>query len=239
MSVCFLAPKLGVNVLYICLFRFLSQKCNRINTSKQSPVSTIRGNKSKVTACTNIGGDHIRTNENTNSPIEVEMASLQHDNMTMRIEGNISCVPNRTQKDKINVTNMFQVKPETEIKNATAKEPSTAIETTKLNVNDLSSEFPRQMIEPKGSLSPEHKKERDVLCTTGIVLVLLNICITPLNMTLLLDAMLDGSLSRKVKFTFMFWALVNSGLNPVVYVIKMKAFRNVMRRCMGRCVVIC
>ena len=220
--------------IYICLCRYLTKKWNRINMSKQSPVSTIHGDKSKVT---NIGDDHIRTNENTNSPIEVEIASLQHDNRTMRIEGNINCVPNRTQKDKINITNLFQVKTETENKNATAKDPSTAVEAN--NVNDLSSEFHRQKIEPKCPISPEQRKERDVLCTIGIVLVLMNICITPLNMTLLFDTILDGSLSRKVKFTSMVWALVNSGLNPVVYALKIKAFRDVVRRCMDRCVAMC
>ena len=85
-------------------------------------------------------------------------------------------------------------------------------------------------------MSGEYRKERDVLCTIGIVLLLLNLCITPLNMTVLLELILDEPLSRKVKFIFMFLALVNSGLNPIVYAIKMKSFRDVVSRYKGKCV---
>ena len=68
---------------------------------------------------------------------------------------------------------------------------------------------------------------------------MLHLCITPLNMTSILKIINDGPLSRKVKFILMVLALVNSGLNPIVYVIKMKSFRDLVSRNRDTCVAIC
>ena len=82
-------------------------------------------------------------------------------------------------------------------------------------------------------------KERDVLYTIGIILLLLNIFMTPLNLLFLTEMILDGFLSRKVKSILMCLALINSGLNPLVYAFKMKPFRDVLKHDKDRCYAFC
>ena len=98
---------------------------------------------------------------------------------------------------------MFQVKTETETKNVTSKESSNTHAT--YYENDLSPDLRRNKMDPDFQGTRSYRKERDALCAIGIVLILLNHCITPLNMTLLMELINDGSLSRKVKLILMFW----------------------------------
>ena len=220
LAVFFITPQIGVNILYIWLFRFLSKQWNRIDTSKRSmaSISVILENKSKVVVSKNTGSDLSKAEGNR---ISLNGGDRHNDS-------------GYTHKDK---RNLFEVKTDTETENEPVKESLKAIEIN--NSKDILTKLYRNKTETQNFVPGGYRKERDVLCTIGIVLLLLNICITPFNMTLLLELVLDEPLSRKVKFIFIFLALVNSGLNPIVYAIKMKSFRGVVSRYNSKCVAKC
>ena len=152
LSVFFVTPQIGVNVLYIYLFRYLSKKWGRIAKSRQSAtqVSVIPANKAKVTVCTNICENFIKAEENR--------VSLNG------VDGNSES--SRAQKER-KILTVFQVKTETDTKSETSKESSNSHETNR--ENDLSPDLRRNKMNPDFPGTRSYRKERDVLCTIGII----------------------------------------------------------------------
>ena len=114
-------------------------------------------------------------------------------------------------------------------------------ETDNQNASSYSSgtNISRQITAPDGRKPLSIQMEKEVICTIGILLLLLNICITPLNLLLVIELNLDDFLSRKVKFIILSFALINSGLNPFVYAFKLKPFREILKCHKDRCVAFC
>ena len=79
------------------------------------------------------------------------------------------------------------------------------------------------------------KGQREVLITIGIILLVLNICITPINVIFLIELSTDYSLSRDVKFVFMAMALLNSALDPFIYALRIKQFKESLRKTFIKC----
>ena len=72
--------------------------------------------------------------------------------------------------------------------------------------------------------------QKRVLLTIGILLVCLNVFMTPLNLLTLFEFLHTGYLSRRVKFIFMNMAILNSALNPVINVFRIKSFKEALRQ---------
>ena len=79
------------------------------------------------------------------------------------------------------------------------------------------------------------KGQREVLITIGIILLVLNICITPINIVFLIELSTDYSLSRDVKFVFMAMALLNSALDPFIYALRIKQVKETLRKTFIKC----
>ena len=121
------------------------------------------------------------------------------------------------------------------------RDSRTIQETENQNASSYSSwaNISRQITSPDGRKSSGPQREKEVLCTIGIILILLNIFITPLNLLFLTELIHDGFLSRNTKFVLMFLALVNSGLNPLVYAFKMKPFKDALKCKKNKCAALC
>ena len=76
------------------------------------------------------------------------------------------------------------------------------------------------------------KGQKDVLCTIGVLLLVLNIFMTPLNFLVIIELISDNLLTRKVKFILTALALVNSALNPIIYTLRIQPFRKALK---GNC----
>ena len=297
----FLLPQAGMNVLYICLFRYLSEKWNfkarnkrtkqtvvllsfsRFNTTVQassSPTVNIDATRQfdEPATLNNIVNERRVENATVNSsnekyigldleddPVkscaEISKSDLPHTKISNSYsdihEEEYDSNEQNQMHNKLNPTafvepsyvnnhgssNALGVPMKTAQYSETEKEIRNMTESENQNASSFSSwtNISRQTAAPEGCkpLTCSSKKEREVLCTIGIILLLLNMFITPLNLLLLIELIHDGLLSRKVKFILMFLALINSGLNPLVYALKMKPFREVLKRHKDRCAAFC
>ena len=73
------------------------------------------------------------------------------------------------------------------------------------------------------------KGQRDVLVTIGLLLLVLNVFMSPLNAIVIFELINDGLLTRKVKFGLFALSLMNSALNPVIYTLRIKPFRESLK----------
>ena len=73
-------------------------------------------------------------------------------------------------------------------------------------------------------------KQKQVLVTIGIILLMSNIFMVPLCLTTCLELINDGLLSRKVKFILVSIALMNSGINPIINALRIKPFSDALSR---------
>lgn len=67
--------------------------------------------------------------------------------------------------------------------------------------------------------------QKKVLMTIGILLIILNVFMTPLDCLTLFEFLHSGYLSRSVKFIFMAMAIFNSALNPIINMLRIKPFQ--------------
>lgn len=84
-----------------------------------------------------------------------------------------------------------------------------------------------------------YRSQKDVLITIGLILLVVNVFMTPLNLLVIIELISHGFLTRKVKFVFMAFALMNSVLNPIIYALRIKPFRNVFVRNSKTCIRLC
>ena len=72
--------------------------------------------------------------------------------------------------------------------------------------------------------------QKRVLMTIGILLVILNVFMTPLDCLTVFESLHTGYLSRTVKFIFMNMAILNSALNPIINVFRIKPFKDALKQ---------
>ena len=84
-----------------------------------------------------------------------------------------------------------------------------------------------------------YRSQREVLITIGLILLVLNVFMTPLNLLVIIELISHGFLTRKVKFVIMAFALINSALNPIIYALRIKPFRDVFARNSKACMRLC
>ena len=82
--------------------------------------------------------------------------------------------------------------------------------------------------------------QKRVLVTIGILLVILNVFMTPLDFLTLFEFLHKGYLSRRVKFIFMNMAILNSALNPIINVFRVRPFREALKmKALKLCRLLC
>ena len=73
------------------------------------------------------------------------------------------------------------------------------------------------------------QKQKEVLITLGLLLLVLNVFMTPLNLIGFLEVVSEVNLGRGTKFFLMGMAIVNSSLNPVINVCRIKHLRDAVK----------
>ena len=74
------------------------------------------------------------------------------------------------------------------------------------------------------------ERQRRVLVTFGILLTALNLFMTPLDFMTIIEIIRNRPLSRSVRIVFVTMAMLNSALNPVINIWRMKPFRELMKQ---------
>ena len=69
------------------------------------------------------------------------------------------------------------------------------------------------------------EKQNRVLVTFGILVLSLNVFMGPLSSMVIIEMIIDGPLSRDVRFVFVAMAMLNSGFNPIINTWRIKPFR--------------
>ena len=72
------------------------------------------------------------------------------------------------------------------------------------------------------------EKQKRSMVTFGILLMSLNVFMTPLNFIVIIQ-MITGPLSRGVRFLFITMAMLNSAFNPLINIWRIRPFRVIMR----------
>ena len=73
------------------------------------------------------------------------------------------------------------------------------------------------------------EKQKHVLVTFGILLISLNVFMTPLDFLAIIEMFNNGPLPRSVRFVCAMMAMLNSALNPVINIWRIKPFRLIIR----------
>ena len=129
--------------------------------------------------------------------------------------------------------------PGTELKGEACTNQCSTTRVTEPNTHDIvpikmaNSKTSRPIVEPgnprktNGRLGLE--RQRRVLVTFGILLVSLNIFMTPLSFLPIIEMILNRPMPRSVRFVFMMLAMLNSALNPVINMWRIKPFWAIMK----------
>ena len=78
------------------------------------------------------------------------------------------------------------------------------------------------------------KEQKGVVITIGILLLGLNIFMTPVLVIPLVNIHTDSMLSGSTKLIMALFPLLNSMINPLVYIFRIRSFRNILRQACGK-----
>lgn len=82
------------------------------------------------------------------------------------------------------------------------------------------------------------KEQRRILITMGILLLVLNICMTPLDIMFVIERQTGIVLNDRIRSSIFAISLINSALNPLVYSFRLRVFRecciSMTRKVFGR-----
>ena len=72
------------------------------------------------------------------------------------------------------------------------------------------------------------REERKVNITIGLFLLVLNVFMTPVSLIVIVELFASSPLSRQVKFSMVIFPLINSVINPIIYMLRIKPLRQVI-----------
>ena len=72
------------------------------------------------------------------------------------------------------------------------------------------------------------REEKSVNITIGLFLLVLNVFMTPVSMIAIVELFASSPLSRQVKFSMVIFPLINSVINPIIYMFRIKPLREVI-----------
>lgn len=75
------------------------------------------------------------------------------------------------------------------------------------------------------NIKRRYAEQRQVMITIGIILMVLNISMTPLDVSFALERSTANELSRKAKFIMVSMSLLNSAINPLIYAFRIRPLR--------------
>ena len=215
-----LTPQIGMNVVYIYMLVFLLRQWKRVDIlrgNSRPTATTYDGvwnttqaasiEETKFTIPTAVGTSSIITKESDNKP---KVDRLQK---------------NREENDRND-------KPITKTWKNVSYDDITGNQANK-SIEDRGTKDHGRKSKGRNFKKAENKEgklgvsgQRDVIITIGLLLIILNVFMTPLTFLAIVESLGAQLLSRQVKFIIMILALMNSALNPFVYIARIKPFRH-------------
>ena len=215
-----LTPQIGMNVVYIYMLVFLLRQWKRVDI--------LRGN-SRPTATTSDGVWNT-----------TQAASIEETKFTIPTAVCTSSIITKENDNKPNVDRLQNNREE----NDSNDKPITKI-WKNVSYDDITGNQANESMEDRGTKDHGRKSkgrhfkkaenkegklgvsgQRDVIITIGLLLIILNVFMTPLTFLAIVESLGTQLLSRQVKFIIMILALMNSALNPFVYIARIKPFRH-------------
>ena len=237
-----LIPHIGMNVIYVYMLVFLLKKWNRINvlvgpsnsvatTSRCADESTRLSSTLNIEMVSRISNSEMPDSDNTLKPV-APVWSCEGSGCNRVIPINqpnldVPILPNVNNDTGNNIVN-----------NVFLKDGSANFRSDNNQIIKRASPINRQ-VKRKRTAKLGVRGQKDVLITIGILLLVLNVFMTPLSFLVIAEVVNVDLLNRQVKFTIMVLALMNSALNPIIYMFRIKPFREALgglwNRVFSRC----
>ena len=230
-NVIFLIPQVGMTVSYIYMMWYLLKKWRRINIRRvqsEIPINLVGPSTSHSTTTTTKSSEKTSTNQGISSSNKVPtnynqvakdtIISIQHDDPKGTKHGGTNTDQNSQMGLTDDITQADNESCSRRVKLATEAE----------NIRFTSSEqFTVLVSNTAGEV--HYKRQKDVLITIGLILLVVNIFMTPLNIIVLIDLIDFNLLGRNIKFGLFTFSFMNSALNPFIYSLRIKPFKNAIR----------
>ena len=211
-----------INIIYVYLFVYLRKRLRTINTAQITSKYPPKENSQRSNRV------HDNALPPLETPLDIQTKPPSKVQSVSSICGGPGCSTDHAQT-KCRYINVKEVgntttneSPSNREKESDAKVPDTALiarargqEGTKL----------RCTYDNRLGL----QKQRRVLVTIGILLISLNVFMTPLDFVFLIEIFNFGQLTRGVRFVFVAMAMLNSALNPVINIWRIKPFQAILK----------
>lgn len=253
LNVNLLTPQIGMNVVYIYMLVFLLRQWRRVNSlrgNSKRPATTSDGiwNTSQGTSAVDTKttlqyttGDRSNVTANNTNKSEIYSEHNSEDNK------NIGAKPiDELGKDTKETPSTIRLEHQESVR---------FIKTKTVHLNDDNNgneDVGKSLIVDKRIESSYHTEtsvgksiqrqtlkkregrlgingQKDVVITIGLLLIILNVSMTPLTFLAVVESLNINLLGRQTKFIIMVLALMNSALNPVIYIFRIKPFREALK----------
>ena len=203
-----LTPHIGMNVSYIYMLIFLLRKWKRLDILRDHSTTAATVATSSRTIGNTSSGSSIMKTEITSQNRNSEIPDCGIHIISQSETGTLS-----EAKGRVVMRNVFinSKQSNNDVANKTHKGKT------------------RQQLTRKSKGNLGMRGQKDVLITIGLLLLVLNVFMTPLTFLVVIESLNVDLLSRKVKFIVMVFALMNSALNPFIYIFRIKPFRQAIR----------
>ena len=229
----FLPPHICINIIYVYLFMYLRKRLRTTDTAHISSKHLQEDKTSNPSDDDNQVGNSLHHNDMTpvedsklvNSKPLSNVLSIEPGSSTGRTQTKCRYINvkelgtkltselqgNRDVESDVNIDKVGNV-PEKALKARANGKERTKLRSTRPCNNRLGLE-----------------RQRRLLITIGILLISLNVFMTPLDFTFIVEFLHSGYLTRKVKFIFITMAVLNSALNPVINILRIKPFQAILK----------
>ena len=241
LNVACIIPHLATNIIYFKILKFLLRKWNRIGTMRhrntQSTTSRREANVSiENTRQVNVGASSSRSGVNlavdnirqinageTTSKRGINLFEWNRVKNNRQVHTETTPTRRGAALSEGNIFTLTDEKTENKTNKARALNPVN----TENTVNERHNVNRRQ--NPVKRISSNVAEQKDVFITIGVLLITLNISIIPVLLMPLVDLLTDQSLSLETKAMMALMPLLNSLINPIIYIVRVKTFREALR----------
>ena len=202
--------QISINIIYVYLLMYLRKKLKTIHVAQAMPKRQIKDN--------GLTSDQAGNNRSTKN---VQTERDVHTSQKALTKTSDSIISDPIAK----VLNT----------NSPKAGPSNASESISCEDNQVNA--PNTNLKDKNETDHNHtntnkkrkglEKQRRVLVTFGILLMCLNVTMTPIDFISLIE--MNGLLPRRLRFVVMLMGMLNSALNPVINIWRITPFRVIMR----------
>ena len=237
-NIIFLIPQVGMSVVYVYMFRFLLTTWRRINTTRgqSKPPGTSSSNYGWPVDSKSLSekemSKHFKADESQTTDL---MTTSQMDNLTSQEIYKITdTLDKATHKNEVGCV-IGKGKNSTSVCETTSN-PDNAATSFASDRNTQRNNKTSFLRKTNGKTDDNlgYRDQKDVLITIGLIVLVMNIFMTPMNFIIFAELFSESLLSRKVRFALLALSLMNSALNPFIYALRVKPFKKAFKRNVNR-----